>query len=140
MESKNTEILRKIGYIIILLVVSLPLAKGYILESGDIVTWVRRIDEVRANFRSPWSAMFPSPVLIAECGGEFSSLNSNLWLFLPAVLRGLGFSITNTYRIYMLLLNVIALWGTYKLFAEWTADKWLAFVGVVLFMSGAQLV
>ncbi len=135
MESKNAEILRKIGYIIILLVVSLPLTKGYILESGDVVTWIRRIDEVRANFRSPWGAMFPSPELVAECGGEFSALNSNLWLFFSAVLRGLGFSITNTYRVYMLLLNVIALWGTYKLFAEWTADKWLTCVGVVLFMT-----
>ena len=111
MESKNADKLRRIGYVIVLLVVSLPLFCGYILEGGDVVIWIRRIDEVRAGFRSPWNVMFPTPALIAECGGEFSALNSNLWLFLPAFFRWLGFSITNTYRIYILLLNLLALWG-----------------------------
>ncbi len=135
MESKNAEILRKIGYIVILIIVSLPLSCGYIMEGGDIMIWLRRIDEVRAAFRSPWTALFPSAELIAECGGEFSALDSNLWLFCPALLRGIGFSLTNTYRIYMLLLNLVALWGTYKLFAEWIANKWMTLGGVLLFMT-----
>lgn len=135
MESKNADKLRRIGYVIVLLVVSLPLFCGYILEGGDVVIWIRRIDEVRAGFRSPWNVMFPTPALIAECGGEFSALNSNLWLFLPAFFRWLGFSITNTYRIYILLLNLLALWGTYKFFSKWTENKWMTFVGVLLFMT-----
>lgn len=135
METKNAEILRKIGYVIILLIVSLPLFCEYIMEGGDIVIWVRRIDEVRAGFRTPWKVMFPTAELVMECGGEFSALNSNLWLFFPALLRGIGFSITNTYRIYMLLLNVVALYGTYKLFAEWVDNKWVTYVGVLLFMT-----
>ena len=113
----NKYFIRKILYVIIFVVASLPIACAYVMNGGEILLWLARIEEVKAGLQSGDINLFVSAELTATYGGQAYALNSNLWFILPALMRLIGISITSTYRIYMLLLNLITLFST-KYFFE----------------------
>lgn len=135
MEAKNQAVLRKIVYVVIFVVTSLPLACAYVMEGGDILIWLARIEEVKENLQAKHLLLYPSAELTVVYGGQFCALNSNLWLFIPAIIRILGGSITVTYRLYMLLLNMITILAAYKMFREIFEDKASVLFGVLFYMT-----
>lgn len=131
----NKYFIRKILYVIIFVVASLPIACAYVMNGGEILLWLARIEEVKAGLQSGDINLFVSAELTATYGGQAYALNSNLWFILPALMRLIGISITSTYRIYMLLLNLITLFSTKYFFETLFEDKNTAVVGILLYMT-----
>ncbi len=135
MESKSRIAVTKTAYVIVWIITSVPLAWGFIMDSGDIHIWLARIEEVKNGLLTGKFQMFPSAELTVQYGGQFSALNSNVWLLLPAGLRMLGISVCTVYRIYMALLNVISVISSKKLFESIFQNKTTVFWGVLLYMT-----
>lgn len=113
MEKTKNALIWKNLYIILLIVASIPLSCAYVMEGGDILVWLMKI-EVMKN--------------------DFSLANQNIWLILPTILRLIGLNITVTYRIYMLFLNIVTLFSIKKMMEEIFDNKIVVFSGVLLFM------
>lgn len=122
-------------YFIIFAVASLPLSCSYVMEGGDIQIWIARMEEVAGYLRNGQILLFPSAELTLEQSGQFSALNSNLWLLFPALIRLLGGSITLAYRLYLLLLNALAVVSAKKMFEEILENKTAVWLGVLLYMT-----
>lgn len=135
MEAKKQAVVRTVIYIAIFVVASLPLACGYVMEGGDVLLWLARVESVKDNLQARYFSLYPSAELINAYGGRFSALNSDLWLLIPAIIRILGGSITTAYRLYMLLLNFISILTVYIMFDELFKKKELVSLGVLLYMT-----
>ncbi len=135
MESKNKIVSERIFYAVIFVTASLPIACGYVMQGGNILVWLARVEEVKNNLLAGNLLFFPTVDSTYAYGDHYTALNSNLWLFIPAVIRVLGGSITAAYRIYMLLLNALALFAARKMFKELFQDNTAVFFGVLLFMT-----
>lgn len=135
MEIKSRAVVRTVIYILILVVSSLPLACGYVMEGGDILLWLARVEEVKDNLQAQHFLLFPSSELITAYDGQFPALNSNLWLLIPSVMRFLGASITTSYRLYMFFLNLISILSVHMMFGELFEKKGPVLLGVLLYMT-----
>ena len=134
MEKEYRAILREIGYVIIWIVACLPIACGYVMDGGDVTIWLARIEEVKNGFLARKMYLFPTAELVVEHSAQFSALDSNLLLFVPALMQCLGISITTSYRVYMLMLNVVALFSLKRFFSAIFEDKNTVFAGVMLYV------
>lgn len=135
MESKEINLFRRIMYIIVLLVASLPLVCTYVMEGGDVLLWLARAEEVKGGLQSGRIIFYPTAETVMTYTNKASALDTNLWLMIPAVFRLLGLNITNSYRLYLLLLNVLAVFSAKKMFEALFASKWSVFCGVLLYMT-----
>lgn len=134
MKNRTWKHLYKIIYIIIFLLSSLPLSCAYVMEGGDILIWLGRIEEVKENLSKGSFLMFPSAELTVARNGQISALYSNVWLLIPAMIRMAGGSITLAYRLYMLLLQALALFAAKKMFENLFSDENTVLMGVLLYM------
>lgn len=135
MESKELSLYRKLVYILVILVASLPLVCSYVMEGGDVLLWLNRIEEVKSGIASGKVIFYPTAELISLHANKTSAFDTNLWLVIPALFRLLGLSITNSYRLYMLLLNVLAVFAAMKMFEALFDSKWSVLCGVVLYVT-----
>ena len=135
MESKSITFIRRILYVVIVVAASLPIACAYVMNGGEILLWLARIEELKTGLQSGDINLFVSAELTAAYGGQAYALNSNLWFILPALMRLVGISITSTYRIFMLLLNLITLFSAKYFFETVFKEKNTAAVGVLLYMT-----
>ena len=135
MEGKSIVFIRKILYVIIFVVASLPIACAYVMNGGEILLWLARIEEVKAGLQSGDINLFVSAELTATYGGQAYALNSNLWFILPALMRLIGISITSTYRIFMLLLHLGTLLSAKYFFEAVFNEKNTAVIGILLYMT-----
>lgn len=135
MESKKLTLNYNLFYMAIFVIASIPLSCAYVMEGGEILIWLARIEEVREGLQGGQLLMFPSAELTVARGAQISALYSNIWLLIPAGIRVLGGTITFAYRIYLLLLNVIALLAAKKMFECLFEDKTTVLSGVLLYMT-----
>lgn len=97
---------------------SVPLMKNYIFYGADIIYHLIRIDEM-------WNALssFQFPVRIFPdwlfgYGYADAVMYGNVLLVVPAVLRGIGFSVTTTYTLFEALVNLATVFTAYFCFKE----------------------
>lgn len=135
MESKNMTTVRKIMYVVMFVVASLPIACGYVMSGGDVLLWLARIEEVKNGLLAGSVVLFPTAEVTVAYDGGAAALHSNLWLFIPAVIRILGGSITTAYRLYMLLLSLLAVISAKKFFELLFENENIAFMGAILYIT-----
>lgn len=136
MEVKNMQLAsRGIIHAMTFVVACLPLACGYVMEGGDIQIWLARIDEIVMGLKNGYLPLFPSAELTVAQQAQYSALDSNLWLFLPGFMRMIGMSVTATYRMYLLFLNVLGFYSAKELFDALFEDKNTASIAVLLYMT-----
>lgn len=135
MESKKQEVIRKTCYMAVLIIVSAPLFCGYVMDNGDIRFWLARIEECREALLMGRFCLFPSNEVVLACQGQYSSLNSNLWLMFPVMLRLFGISEGLACVFYMLLLNILALFSAKRMFSAIFMNRNTVLCGVVLYLT-----
>lgn len=132
MDNKDKKTAYAVIYIMILLAASLPLACAYIMEGGENLVWIDRIEEAAEGIRRGRWMFFPSP---GAPGAEGHALNSNLWLFVPALVRVWSGDIVTAYRISMMLVNCVTLYSLSMMFGRIFSDKTTVLYGVLFSMT-----
>lgn len=90
----------------------LPVSCEYIMTGGIVKEWISRIQELAAE----GFVLFPTRDVLAETGNELHFMNSNLWFFLPGVLYRITGKMVLAYRVYMLLVQLAALFSSVLFF------------------------
>lgn len=135
MEDKAYRRIQELGYAVILIVASLPLACEYIIEGGDILLWISRIEELVGQLQNRQLMLYPSIELINQENGQYTALNTNVWLLIPAAIRIAGGSVVLAYRLYMLLMNLLAVITARKLFEALFKHPIVSMIGTLLFLT-----
>ncbi len=132
MEQLEKKKIYGLAYVLLLVVASLPLACEYIMNGGNILAWLARIEEI-VNTGS--FSMYPTAQITVIYPDKSAAVNSNLLLFFPALLRKIGFTITSAYRIYMFLLQILTVVAVRAFFRSLFKEEFSAYLGTVLFIT-----
>ncbi len=132
MERLEKEKIVVMAYGLLIIITALPLACEYVMQGGNIMLWLHRIEEmVNANE----FLLFPSAEVMTMFDERVSTVNSNLLLYVPVFLRKMGLSITTAYRLYMLLIQIVTVLGARAFFDSIFQEKITSFIGVLLFIT-----
>lgn len=112
---------------LITLAASLPLTVDYIVGSGDLVYHLMRVEGIRDGLLSGQFPIRISPEWLQGYGYASPIFYGELFLYLEAIFRIIGFSVTASYHMFMFLITVasvlIAYYSFKKIFGE-------AYIGV----------
>lgn len=101
MDKEQEKTLYRIGYVLILVCISIPLFAEYVMDNPSILCQLEWVENIVQN-----------PGL---CGEQ-------IWFWIPVLLRSIGFTITASYRISMLLAHMFSLgaviWFGTRIFIE----------------------
>lgn len=114
---------RKWLYLTAVVTVCIPLSLGYIPDSGRIAEWADSVMKL-ADF-------FPDMAFWPETG----SIDSNLYLFLPAAVYRASGSIVLAYMIFVGALQLLAAAGMYLLTNSVYRDPLEVLLGVTLYLT-----
>ena len=113
---------------------SLPVFTPYLFGGHDLAFHLNRIEgiknallagdiPVRMHFSALEGAGYPTSVFYGD-----------LLLYLPAVLRVLGWSVQSAYQMYILFINILTCVIVYKVFSNIFKNQWIALFGSCMYM------
>lgn len=85
---------------------SLPLAVNYMIRGDDMLFHLMRIEGLAQGLREGQFPVKMQPLWLNNYGYPVSVFYGDLLLYIPAILRLIGFSLQGTYKIYVLLINL----------------------------------
>ncbi len=125
------------GLLLICLCSSIPLCVNYLLMSHDLNFHLMRIEGVRDGLLA---GMFPVkiyPNVLREQGYASPVMYGDIFLYIPALLRILGYTIIDAYRTYVFAANVatclISYWSIKRIFR----DEYVGLLGSGLYTLSA---
>lgn len=121
-------------YVVIFAFSVWPLTCNYILQGEDVNYWVARIEEVYRGMAGGKLLLMPTQDFLVSFWSEGSGINTNLWLFVPALLRLLGISIVDSYRLFFLCGNLVTVLGAVWMMDSIVEKKLAKIAGVALFV------
>lgn len=109
-------------YLVAMVTACLPLSLGYLPEKGELLLWANRVMEMSASF--PRIAFFPQ-------SGE---IDSNLYLFLPALIYRLTKSVVLSYIVTVALVHLVTATGMFFLMKQLYEEPLEILLGVTLYL------
>lgn len=113
---------------------SLPIFTPYLFGGHDLAFHLNRIEgmknallsgdiPVRMHFSALEGAGYPTSIFYGD-----------LLLYIPAVLRVLGWSVQSAYQMYILFINILTCVIVYKVFSNIFKNQWIALFGSCMYM------
>ncbi len=121
-----------IGLIVIFACV--PLMTNYLLSGQDLTFHLMRIEGLAEGLKQGQFPVKMQPVWLNDYGYPVSIMYGDLFLYVPAVLRIIGFSLQASYKIYLVMIQIITAINTYLCCREIAEDRKLGVVGCFLYM------
>lgn len=103
---------------VISLIASVPYLCGYTITGADLTYHLHRIEGVKDSLLGGQFPVRLEPRWVYDHGYANAIFYCNSLLYLPAVLRLLGFTISSSYNIYCILLNIVTAWIAYYCFGK----------------------
>lgn len=103
---------------VITFLASLPYLCGYNITGADLTYHLQRIEGVRDGLLGGQFPVRIEPRWAYGQGYANAIFYCNAFLYLPAILRLLGFTICTSYNVYCILLNLFTAWISYYCFAR----------------------
>lgn len=119
---------------LIVLFACVPLMTNYLLSGQDLTFHLMRIEGLAEGLKQGQFPVKMQPVWLNDYGYPVSILYGDLFLYVPAVLRIIGFSLQASYKIYLVMIQIITAVNTYLCCKEITEDRKLGVVGCFLYM------
>ncbi len=119
MEKKWKELLFNGMYVVIWIASSLPVFCGYICEGGEVNVWIGRIEEMGKGILY----------------GQYAPFDSNLWLFLPAVLLKAGVPLGIAYSFFMAAVQLVTLLAAKAMFQRILESPAAVLYAVLFYMT-----
>lgn len=121
------------------LLLSLPLFVNYLLffQGHDLIFHLMRIEGIKDGLLSGQFPVRNYPNFYDGYGHVVPIFYPDLYLYFPAILRMLGFSVMEAYKIFILFLNALTIVISYKCFKRMFRDSWIGLMGSVLYSLSA---
>lgn len=119
---------------LIVLFACVPLMTNYLLSGQDLTFHLMRIEGLAEGLKQGQFPVKMQPVWLNDYGYPVSILYGDLFLYVPAVLRIIGFSLQASYKIYLVMIQIITAINTYLCCKEIAEDRKLGVVGCFLYV------
>ena len=119
---------------LIVLFACVPLMTNYLLSGQDLTFHLMRIEGLAEGLKRGQFPVKMQPVWLNDYGYPVSIMYGDLFLYVPAVLRIIGFSLQASYKIYLVMIQIITAINTYLCCKEIAEDRKLGVVGCFLYV------
>lgn len=106
-----------------LIISSIPLMTNYLTATGDTGYHMLRIEGLKQALCSGQFPVRLFPKWLFGYGYADASLYGHSLLYVPALLNLLGFGITTSYKLFLLILNLLTIVSSYLCFQKMFDDK-----------------
>lgn len=117
--------------------ISLPLFMKGIAHGHDINVHFMRIEGIAAELRNGRMPVRISSLWLDGHGYPISVYYGDLLLYLPAVLRIIGFSVVNAYKIYVFLINLGTVVISYFCFKKMFKKNLIAYMASLAYVTAS---
>ena len=126
-----------LGIIIISLLVSVFVFVNGMITGDDYLIHLARIEGVVQALKNGSFPVRMNSILNGGYGYPNSIYYCDLFLYIPAVLRIIGFSIDTSYKIYILLINILTTSTSYMLGSKVTGDNRKALLTALVYTTAS---
>ncbi len=116
------------GLVIIILLASIAYLNGGIYNGADLIYHLQRIEGVKDGLLSGQFPVRLEPEWLHGHGYANGIFYCNVLLMLPAVLRILGFTVTASYNVYCIFLNIATALIAYYCFAKIFKNRYIGLI------------
>ena len=113
---------------VISMIASIPHLCGYSITGADLTYHLQRIEGVKDGLLSGQFPVRLEPRWVFDHGYANGIFYCNALLYLPALLRLLGFTITAGYNVYCIALNIATAWISYYCFSRMSGKQHIGIV------------
>ena len=117
-----------------LLISAIPLMTNYLTSSGDTGYHMLRIEGLKQGISDGQFPVRLFPKWLFGYGYADASLYGHSFLYVPALLNLLGFGITTSYKLFLLVLNILTIISSYLCFNRMFNDKKAGVLATYLYM------
>lgn len=129
----NKTLLTGIVLTAIVLLASYPLFTGYLMMSHDIGFHLLRIEGIKDGLLAGQFPVKIQPNWMYGFGYPTGVYYGDLFLYIPALLRLIGFSVQFSYNTLLLLCNIATVYIAYWSFSRLTKDSTIGIFGAYIF-------
>ena len=121
------------GLVLITLFSSVPLMVDYLIEAGDLVFHLSRIEGVADGLASGQFPVRIYPQILCGHGYASSILYGDIFLYFPGFLRMLGLPLFACYNLLLFLINAGTCLAAYFSFGKLFKNRWIGLFGSMLY-------
>ena len=115
------------------IVASIPMFSYYLLTGHDLPFHLLRIEGIKDALLSGQFPVRIQPGWFNGYGYAASIFYGDIFLYIPAFLRALGFPLQTVYKVFVIIVNLMTCAGAYYCFYKICGRKYAALVGSVLY-------
>jgi len=119
-------------FIITILVAVSPLISRYCINGHDLEYHLLRIESLKEGILNGRPFLKVNMLFFGGAGYASSLFYSDLFMYIPAILRVLGLSIGASYHIFLIVMFVLCYLSTYYCVYKMTSSKYVATLAAVL--------
>ncbi len=112
---------------------SLPLFSDYLIQGHDLSFHLLRIEGIKEALLSGQFPVRIHPVQFEGYGYATAIYYPEIFLYLPACLRLLGYSVMDAYKIFLFIVNIATAWIAFYSFSKICDSKRAGICGSVLY-------
>jgi len=121
--------------LIIVLVASLPLFTDFLLNGTKLSYQLIRIEALKNGLQQYGLHLWAKPEWIQPLGLSFAFYYGDTFLYIPAVLNLLGFSVMASYRIFLIIINIATVAVSYHVFCKMFQNEYVGVLGAALYSA-----
>lgn len=125
------------GLVFIWVLTSYPLFTDYLYWGHDISFHLKRIEGIKEGLLSGQFPVRIQPGWWSGAGYATGVYYPDVFLYFPAILRILGFSVQEAFRIFLITINAVTCILTYKCFYRISNNSKAALLGTLLYAASA---
>ncbi len=124
------------GIVSTIVLTSIPVMANYLTrDAHDLTFHLMRIEGIKDGLLSGAFPVKIQPTWLNGHGYAVSVFYGDLFLYIPAILRAMGVGITNSYRIYIFIVNTATVFISYVCFSRISRNKYMGLMGAVLYST-----
>jgi hypothetical protein len=116
------------------LIASVPLFIYGLTDGNDLVFHLLRIEGIKEGLLSGQFPVRVHPMQLEGFGYACGVFYGDLLLYFPALLRIIGFSVQQSYKVFLLCINIATCMSTYGCLKSILKNRYIAVFGTALYM------
>lgn len=115
---------------------SLPALRDFLVYGHDLAFHLTRIESIKDGLLSGQFPVRIDPTFLNGYGYASSAMYGDLFLYIPALLRLCGVSMLVSWQAFIVLLNVLTAYLTYRAVKSWTGNETVGLIAGVAYTLG----
>ncbi|MCR4649970.1 MAG: hypothetical protein K5776_12930 [Lachnospiraceae bacterium] len=112
----------------------IPLMTDYMMSGSDYIYHLLRIEGVKDGILAGCFPVRIYPEWVYGYGYIDAVMYGNFFLYIPALFRLIGFDVTASYKMFVVVINILTVMSSYVCFKKMTGDRKAALLGTYLFV------